>query len=302
VQQVRRRWAVVVALATLLVTACGSSGGGATGSSSDPAVASSTTTTTPSTTTTVPATPPTLHLTPTTLPVITLPPGATFPAHPVTLAPKPTAPKVQCLAAPAPPATAKNLQTLSGDIDGDGTSDSVWLYDLTDGPHLQIHTARGATATVPLGFGKATVSLGFAQVDYAPGAAEPGVEEEMLAVASQPDGTRLAGVYGYVKATGCVEMFRFGSGASFIYLISRTGTISGLRCVSDGHSAHLAGITATPASPTLYQTHSFVFGKGDGRTLSPVLSSDGHLVLPHDRAALAAAGDIVGCTLTRPVF
>ena len=236
------------------------------------------------------------------VPVPTLPPGATFPAHPVTSAAKPAAPKVQCLAAPAPPSTAKNVQTLSGDIDGDGTADSVWLYDLTDGPHLQIRTARGATSAVPLGFGKSVVSLGFAQVDYAPGTADPGVEQEILAVASQPDGTRLVGLYGYVKATGCVDLFKFGSGAPFVYLVSRTGTVSGLRCVSDGRTAHLAGVTATPSTPTAYLTHTVVFGRDDGRSLHPVLSSDGRLNLPHDRPALVADGTVVGCTLTRPIY
>ena len=279
---VRRRWPVAAVLATLLVTACGSSGGGSSATTAATPPTSTTATTAATTAVTTATTAPTLHLVPTTLPVITLPPGATVPAHPVTSAPKPSTPKTQCLAAPAPPAGAASLQTLTGDIDGDGNADTVWLDDLADGPHLQIHAARGATADQPLGFGKSTVSLGFAQVDFAPGTAEPGIEEEILAVASQSDGTRLAGLYGYVEATGCLDLFKFGSGAPFVYLISRTGTLSGLRCLSDGRSAHLEGLTATPLSPTTYQARAIVLGTGDSRILSPALTSTTTLTLPRD--------------------
>ena len=71
----------------------------------------------------------------------------------------------------------------------------------------------------------------------------------MLAAVSQADGTREVGVYYYAKSTGCLENFQFASNAPFWYLISRTGTVTGLQCTGDALGAHLEAISATP-SPT----------------------------------------------------
>jgi hypothetical protein len=291
----------------LLVTACTSSG-----QASDPA--SFPLTTTPPVTTATPITAaattaaptttiPPLSITPTTLAPITLPPTVASSTPAVTTSTSTSAPpRAQCLNSPSPPTTAKNLQVANGDIDGDGAPDTVWIYDMPDGPHLQIHTSHGATASTPFGFGKSAAALGFTNVDYSP-AAGTGKELEVLAAASEADGSRTVGVFYYVKATGCLDIFHFASGAPFQYRVSRSGDLSGLKCTTDAAGSHLESLTATPQAgkPNAYDARTIVFGLNK-HSLVPVLSSNGTLTLPKDQAALAPYGNLTGCIMTRPLF
>ena len=96
-----------------------------------------------------------------------------------------------------------------GDLDGNGRGDAIWLYDLPDGPHLQIRSDRGVTDAIRLGFGQQAVALGLSQVDLIVGGADPGTAQEILAVVSGSDGTRLVGVYTLALRTGCLDEFEF---------------------------------------------------------------------------------------------
>jgi hypothetical protein len=298
---VGRQWLLALAGAAVLVTACASGKAASPPSSAPAPTAEPTTSAAPTTTLPTAHTVPPLSIAVTTLPPITRPPGAPTSTQPVTTVPRTTVPRTHCLTGPTPPSGAKNVQGVAGDIDGDGAFDTIWVYDLPDGPHLQIHTARGASDALPLGFGKAAAAVGLLQVDYAPGTAAPGTEQEFMAIASQDDGTRLVGVYSYAKNTGCISGFQFGSGAAFVYLVSPNGTVSGLHCAYDGHSAHLEAVTAVPTGATTYAANRLVFGK-DGHRLVPVLQSGGTLTLPRDQAALATDGNVTGCILSRPIF
>jgi hypothetical protein len=290
----------------LLVTACASSKQTTEPATFPLATTPPVTTVAPTTaaaTTAAPTTTsPPLKLVPTTLPAITLPPAAASSTLPVTTSTSTTAAtKQQCLTSTTPPATAKNLQVVNGDVDGDGAPDSVWIYDMPDGPHLQIHTSHGATDAFPLGRGKAAAAVGLVNVDGAPGTANPGTGQEVMAAVSQADGTRLVGVFYYARATGCLENFQFASNAPFWYLVSRTGAVTGLHCTSDAFSSHLEAISADPTSKTTYHWRRIVFGR-DVHRLVPLISADGTLTLPKDQATLAADGNVTGCILSRPLF
>jgi hypothetical protein len=190
---------------------------------------------------------------------------------------------------------------MTGDIDGNGLPDAVWLYDLADGPHLQVRTDRGATDAIPLGFGQQTAALGLTQVDLVVGGAEPGTAQEILAAASVPDGTRLVGVFTFALRTGCIDEFLYSSGTPFVYLVSRNGTYSGLQCLADNVADHLASISASPTSATTYATEQLIFVR-NGKRLEPLMAVPGTYTLPADEGALTAAGDITGCQLSRPLF
>ncbi len=253
----------------------------------------------PSGTTTAVTVPP-LNLLPTTLPVITPPPGAPPSTQPVTTTSSTTLPTKPCLAAPAPPATAKNLQSMPGDFDGDGAGDTLDLRPTRRPPPPDPQRSR-CDRLVLLPYGKLAVAVGFIQVDYALGTAAPGTEQEIMAVTAQPDGTRLVGVFTFAKNTGCLELFHFAAGAPFVYLVSRTGDVSGLHCTNDGLSGHLEAVTATRMTPSTYRTSRLVFGRV-GHGLQVVQQASGTLTLPKDQAALATDGDVTDCLISRPLF
>ena len=150
-----------------------------------------------------------------------------------------------------PPAGAQGLQAAFLDVDADNREDVVWLYDAADGTHLHLRTGRGVTDDFVLGYGQGAVAVGSAQVDLAVGSQTPGMPQEILAVTSAGDGKRLVGIYGFIIKTGCIEPFVFSQGAPFVYLVSRTGTLSGLICVNDGVTGHVEGTVATPAAERL---------------------------------------------------
>jgi len=218
-------------------------------------------------------------------------------------APPTTATRAHCVAASDPPADAANLKATYADVDADGRIDVLWMYDVADGTHLQVRTGRGATDNVVLGYGNGAVAVGSGQVDLALGSADPGTPQEILAVTSAGDGRRLVGVYGFAIATGCLQSFTFDQGNPFVYLISRQGTLSGLRCVTDGVNGHLEGYTATPVGGDAFTTNHLVFGRPvNSRRLVPVSYEAGTLPAPADPAALALGSDITGCSLSQPAF
>ena len=218
-------------------------------------------------------------------------------------APPTTAPRAHCAAAFDPPADAANLKATYADVDADGRIDVLWLYDAADGTHLQVRTGRGATDNVVLGYGTGAVAVGSGQVDMALGSADPGTPQEILAVTSAGEARRLVGVYGFAIATGCLQSFTFDQGNPFIYLISRQGTLSGLRCVNDGVNGHLESFTASPSAGDAFTTTHQVFGRQDKtRRLVPVSYDSGTLTAPADPAALALGSDITGCSLSQPAF
>ena len=103
--------------------------------------------------------------------------------------------------------------------------------------------------------------------------------------------------------TGCLQSFTFDQGNPFVYLISRQGTLSGLRCVNDGVNGHLEGFTASPAPGDAFTTNHLVFGRQvNTRRLVPVSYDSGTLPAPADPAALALGSDITGCSLSQPAF
>ena len=180
-----------------------------------------------------------------------------------------------------PPADAANLKATYADVDADGRIDVLWMYDAADGTHLQVRTGRGATDNVVLGYGTGAVAVGSGQVDLALGSADPGTPQEILAVTSAGDARRLVGVYGFAIATGCLQSFTFDQGNPFVYLISRQGTLSGLRCVNDGVNGHLEGFTASPAAGDAFTTNHLVFGRQvNTRRLVPVSFDSGTLAAP----------------------
>ena len=118
---------------------------------------------------------------------------------------------------------------------------------------------------------------------------------------SAGDARRLVGVYGFAIATGCLQSFTFDQGNPFVYLISRQGTLSGLRCVNDGVNGHLEGFTASPAAGDAFTTNHLVFGRQvNTRRLVPVSFDSGTLAAPADPAALALGSDITGCSSPSP--
>ena len=168
----------------------------------------------------------------------------------MTIQPQTSTPRTRCEAAADPPPTATALQATFADVDADTRPDVIWIYDAPDGTHLHLRTGRGATDDIVLDYGQGAVAVGSAQVDLAVGAPDPGAADEILAVTSDGDGRRLVGVYGFAINTGCLESFTFNQGAPFVYLVSRNGSLSGLRCVSDGVTGHLEGLTAVPSKAT----------------------------------------------------
>jgi hypothetical protein len=297
----RRRGVVAIVAATALVTACGALDDAGVPDSSAPASSLDTYKIAPSTTVlSATEAPPTTAVSSTAAPAASSPTVASSPP-PVASAPSTTLAGQHCQSAPDPPAGAKNLQSLLGDLDGNGRADAIWMYDLADGPHLQIRSDRGVTDAIRLGFGQSTVSLGLSQVDLVVGASDPGTPQEILAIAGAADGTRLVGVYTLALRNGCLEEFEFPSGAPFVYLVGRNGTYTGLQCAADGSTSHLVATSASPTSATTYSTAHIVFRR-NGKRLEPLMSVPGTITLPADQAKLTASGDVTGCYLSRPAF
>ncbi len=287
----RRRLVLTVVTAASLVAAC-SSGGSDDSANGASALASSVadattstvevtaTTAAPSTTTTTvaPAT------TTTAAPPATPTPTAASSPPSVATGPE-TRGRQNCAGTPDPPAGALGLQATFLDVDADNREDVVWLYDAPDGTHLHLRTGKGVTDDFVLGYGKGAVAVGSAQVDLAVGSQTPGMPQEILAVTSAGDGKRLVGIYGFMIKTGCIEPFVFSQGAPFVYLVSRTGTLSGLSCVNDGVTGHVEGTVATPAANG-FDTTRLVYERV-GRRLVPAASESG-TIAANDAAGLAA--------------
>ena len=296
----------MVVAAASLVAACSSAGSDDSGSAaSAPATSAPESTTSlvevttssaaPTTTTTTAA--PTTTST-TAVPVTPTPTAASSPPPVATGAE--TRGRENCGGAPEPPAGAQRLQATFLDVDADGREDVVWLYDAPDGTHLHLRTGRGVTDDFVLGYGQGAVAVGSAQVDLAMGSETSGLPQEIVAVTSAGDGRRLVGVYGFLIRTGCVEPFVFSQGAPFVYLVSRSGTLSGLTCVNDGVTGHLEATLATPAGADAFATTHLVYMR-DGRRLIPQTSQSGTITAAA-AAAMAAGTDIVGCSLSGPAF
>jgi hypothetical protein len=306
----RGRLAFAAAAVSCLLAACGSGGGEAapTPTEGDGATTSAATSSSVNAITTS-GDLPTTTLAPVTTVAATIPPPITAaptaapPPPPVVTAPPTTAERPHCFAASDPPPDAANLKATFADVDADGRIDVLWLYDAADGTHLQVRTGRGATDNVVLGYGNGAVAVGSGQVDLALGTADPGSPQEILAVTSAGDARRLVGVYGFAIATGCLQSFVFDQGNPFVYLISRQGTLSGLRCVTDGVNGHLEGFTASPAGGDAFTTNHLVFGRqANTRRLVPLSYDSGTLPAPADPAVLAMGSDITGCSLSQPAF
>jgi hypothetical protein len=258
-------------------------GSGLTTTSEAPATTATTTATTSTTVAT------------TTAVVVTPAPTVASPTQPVVAVQDPTAPRDNCSAAGQPPDGATNVQATYAFIDNDDEADIVWLYDAMDGTHLQVRTARGGD-DIRLPYSKGSVAVGKGQVDRTVDSGEP---EEILAVTANEAGQRLVGIYGFVVKTGCIEPFVFEGGAPFVYLVSRTGTLSGLQCVSDGVTGHLEGTVAVPGEST-FATSRMVYER-EGRRLSPSNTQSG--TVPAAAAELMAKGsDVTGCSLSGPAF
>jgi hypothetical protein len=297
----RRRGVLSIITAACLVTGCGALSEPGVSDTASPSSRPETIRIAPSTTALSTTVPPSVTVASSAAAPATPSPSVAAPPPPVAPAPTTTVAGQHCPAIADPPADAQNLQSMLGDLDGNGQPDAIWLYDLADGPHLQIRSDRGVTDAIRLGYGQQTVALGLSQVDLVVGAADPGTPQEILAVVSGSDGTRLVGVYTLALKTGCLDEFEFSGGNPFVYLVGRNGTYTGLHCVGDGLTYHLEAVTAAPTSATTYSTDHLVFRR-NGKRLEPLLSVAGTLTLPTDQAALTDAGDVTGCQLSRPLF
>ena len=144
--------------------------------------------------------------------------------------------------------------------------------------------------------------MGSAQVDLAVGAPDPGTTDEILAVTSGGDGRRLVGVYGFAINTGCLESLRLRPGHALRLPGQPQREPVGLRCVSDGVTGHLEGLTAVPSGGDAFATTRLVFGRNAGRGLVPISYESGSLPGPADDPTLLATGDVSGCSLSTPAF
>jgi hypothetical protein len=296
-----RRAPLVVVVVAALVAACGSTADTSAPESAPVVSRSETFTITPSTTA-VSTSAATSTTAPSSAATPVSPPPSVAPPPPIVVAPATSiGDRTNCQAPIAPPVEARNIQTISGDIDGNGLPDAVWLYDLADGPHLQVRTDRGRTDAIRLGFGQQAATLGLTQVDLVVGGAVPGTAQEILAAATVPDGSRLVGVFTFALKTGCLDEFLYSSGSPFVYLISRKGTYTGLKCIADNFASHLVSVSASPTSATTYATEQLIFYR-NGKRLEPLMAVPGTYTLPADQGALAAVGNITGCQLSRPLF
>jgi hypothetical protein len=306
----RGRLAFAAAVASCLLAACSSGGGEAgptptEGASSATSAATSASVNAITTSGDLPTTTlaPVTTVAATIAPPITPTPTVAPPPPTAVTAPPTTAARPNCFAASDPPADAANLKATYADVDADGRIDVLWMYDAADGTHLQVRTGGGAADNVVLGYGNGAVAVGSGQVDLALGTADPGSPQEILAVTSAGDARRLVGVYGFAIATGCLQSFTFDQGNPFVYLISRQGTLSGLRCVTDGVNGHLEGYTASPVGGDAFTTNHMVFGRQpNSRRLVPISYDSGTLPAPADPAVLAVGSDITGCSLSQPAF
>ena len=292
-QAVRLAVSIVV---PLLLTACG---GGTKLSGSDSntiavvvtTVAARSTSTSTSTslaesTTTAPATTVAATVVETTV-APTTPPATTTAAQPPTTAAPP------CPGATSIPADARVDHQIVGNVDGDGTDDTVTAYSASDGtPHvfLQRGGANGSDVVLPLGYAD-TVEISFEDFDHSAGAPTP-PPLVILAIGAGQAGSAFATFLSASGAGGVCLAQWASSGTPFVFSIDQRGPYSGLLC--DGAAGHIYYVlrTATPDGAGNYNvTSREIRHSGSVVSLAPL----GSETIPDDPSVQHRYGDIQNC-------
>ena len=247
-----------------------------------------------------------------TAPPETAPPETVAPTAPPETAPAETAPAATDAGPPlsVPPASAgtcpglteipadaTNVQTISGDIDGDLHPDQVTSYTSSDDvPHIHAALAFGKQSDVeiPLGFSD-TVSISFEDFDHSAGAAIP-PPVAVLALAQGNAGSQFAAFLTLTKKY-CIKPWTQGD-TMFVVRISQQGPYTGLRCDHTAGHTHYLQVSANQNGDGSWLItseeikHNFTTAK---------LTSLPDTTVPDDPNIAHEYGDIVGCDHA-PIF
>jgi hypothetical protein len=209
----------------------------------------------------------------------------------------PPASKGTCAGLTAIPADATDVQTISGDIDGDLHPDQVTSYTASDDvPHIHAVLAFGKESDVeiPLGFSD-TVSISFEDFDHSAGAAIP-PPVAVLALAQGNAGSELAAFLTLTKKY-CIQPWTLGD-TMFVVRISQQGPYTGLLCDHTAGQTHYLQVSANQQGDGSWVItsdeirHNFTKAK---------LTSLADQIVPDDPNIAHEYGDIVNCDHA-PIF
>lgn len=233
------------------------------------------------------------------LPIITMAEPA-LPDNAIpTLVPPPTAPPSAPVATPSRlcpgittlPGGVATGDTIVGNLDGDGSDDTVITYTAADGvPHvfLQRGGSSGSDITLPLGDAD-RVSISFEDVDHSLGAAvtPPLV---VLAIGAGPAGSAAA-TFLSPNSEGCLQQWQLGTGP-FTFSIDQRGPFSGLLCDGAAGRRFYVLRTATPdGAGSVTVTALELSHTGTSVTLARL----GDETIPDDPSVARNFGDIQNC-------
>lgn len=196
-----------------------------------------------------------------------------------------------CPGLTAIPADATNMQTISGDIDGDLHPDQVTSYTTSDDvPHIHAALAFGKQSDVeiPLGFAD-TVSISFEDFDHSAGAAIP-PPVAVLALAQGNAGSEFA-AFLTLTTKYCIKPWTLGE-QMFVVRISQLGPYNGLLCDHTAGHTHYLQVSADPQPDGSWVitsdeiTHNFT---------KATLTSLADQTVPDDPNIAHEYGDIVNC-------
>ena len=235
---------------------------------------------------------------PETAPPETVPPESVPPATdagpPLSV---PRASKGTCAGLTAIPADATNVQTISGDIDGDLHPDQVTSYTAADDvPHIHAALAFGkeSDVAIPLGFSD-NVSISFEDFDHAAGAAIP-PPVAVLALGQGNAGSEFAAFLTLTKKY-CIQPWTLGD-TMFVVRISQQGPYTGLLCDHTAGQTHYLQVSANQQGDGSWVItsdeirHNFTKAK---------LTSLADQTVPDDPNIAHEYGDIVNCDHA-PIF
>lgn len=288
----RRRSAAAAVSLVVLITSCSSDA--TTAPTTPPTVATSTSTestTSPEVEATAAAPADTAHAS-TAVPPVTVPPTTAPPTTaPPTTASSTAVPSTPCDGPSTVPATATNVTSIDGDIDGDLHADTVTSYTADGLPHIQAHLFSGEVSDVeiPLGFAD-SVTVGFEDIDHSAGAATP----PPLAVMAIGAGSAGSAFAAFLTLTpqSCIRQWRLND-EPFSLRISQQGPYTGLVCDGAAGSIHY-GIVAAEQRPDGQWTISTSELHHDVTTAIVTPLPD--QIVPHGPDIAARYGDIVNCT------
>ncbi|MCU1399060.1 MAG: hypothetical protein JWN62_2169 [Acidimicrobiales bacterium] len=228
---------------------------------------------------------------------VTLPPDDGIPSlsaaapEVATVPPPPSA----CPGTTVLPPRADVGDQIVGDVDGDGTDDTVTEYTASDGsPHvfLQRGRANGSDVAVQLP-GAASVSISFEDVDSSLGA-EVAPPQVILAIGTVGEGTAIATFLAPSPGSGashCLVQWSM-RGSPFTFPIDQRGPFSGLLCDGAAGRRYYVLRTATPDGFGGVATTSRQI---DHVGAEVILTSLGGDTIPDDASVQRNYGDIQNC-------